>query len=468
MERGGLDAGSLVAAPELSAKGRTSLVADAFMHQRVMQMKSLEFGRYAASSCVAAAMLAGCGGSQSPIGAPGALPHALGIASSSTAHRTSGSSYHVVHRFKHDRKDGSYPTGLTNVHGTLYGVTTLGGASGVGTIYTLTTGGEENVLHSFSGGLPNPGAKPYAPPVDVKGTLYGTTLKGGSGGARNGTVYSVSASGSVTILHSFGGHSDGQGPAPGKLISVHGTLYGTTTGGGARGLGTVYSISTSGAEKVLYSFKGGSDGSGPSGGLIDANGTLFGATAYGGGSPCYVNGFHVGCGTIYNVTTGGAEKVLYRFQGPPDGDAPDSALIDVGGTLYGTTYEGGTGGGTVYSVTTSGNESVLYSFAGGSDGVYPGGGLIDVNGTLYGTTQYGGGGTGCPRGLSCGIVFSVSTNGAESVLYRFAGGTDGMWPMAPLTDVKGTVYGTTPYGGGSDCVSGGQTVGCGTVFALTP
>lgn len=74
----------------------------------------------------------------------------------------------------------------------------------------------------------------------------------------------------------------------------------------------------------------------------------------------------------------------------------------MGGTLFGSTYQGGTGGyGTVFRITTSGAESVLYSFAGGSDGVYPDGNLTDVGGTLYGTTQ-GGGASGL------GTVFSLS------------------------------------------------------------
>ncbi len=43
-------------------------------------MKSLRLGRYALCSRVAAAMLAGCGGSQPPIGAPGAIPQSRTIA----------------------------------------------------------------------------------------------------------------------------------------------------------------------------------------------------------------------------------------------------------------------------------------------------------------------------------------------------------------------------------------------------
>ncbi len=427
--------------------------------------------RYTLISGAAATLLAGCGGSQLPIGVPGEPLQAPGIASTRAAHHASASPYQVVYRFNDHKKDGAYPTGLTNMHGTLYGVTALGGARGVGTVYTLTTSGEENVLHSFSGGLPNPGAQPRAPLINVKGILYGTTLTGGSNRVgRAGTVYSISPSGSVTILHSFLGarSSDGEEPSDGKLLDVNDTLYGTTTGGGSSSCrcGTVYSMSTSGAEKVLYSFKGRSDGSWPSGGFVDVNGMLYGTTLFG-GTECGSRG----CGTVYSITTAGKEKVLYRFGGRSDGAVPMSGLINVNGTLYGTTFSGGANGyGTVFSITRTGKNTVLYSFAGGTDGVNPVASLIDINGTLYGTTEYGGNYAACTRskgsgGFGCGTVFSVSTNGAESVLYRFAGGTDGMWPAAPLTTVKGTLYGTTPYGGLSGHI---LKRCCGTVFALTP
>jgi uncharacterized repeat protein (TIGR03803 family) len=98
-----------------------------------------------------------------------------------------------------------------------------------------------------------------------------------------------------------------------------------------------------------------------------------------------------GCGTVFSVTKGGSEKVLHRFSfGSGDGALPSAGLIDVNGTLYGTTEEGGTyGAGTVFSISTSGAENVLHSFGGALAGGFPGAGLVDV-GTLYGTTESGG------------------------------------------------------------------------------
>jgi uncharacterized repeat protein (TIGR03803 family) len=152
--------------------------------------------------------------------------------------------------------------------------------------------------------------------------------------------------------------------------------------------------------------------------------------------------------------------VLYRFAGGSDGEYPDANLLNVNGTFYGTTSDGGASDdGTVYSVNSSGTEKVLYSFAGGADGAHPLSGLIDVNGMLYGTTTQGGG-TGC-NNTGCGTVYSISTSGTENVLYSFAGGSDGSSPRAPLLDVGGKLYGTTEDGGTAD-----KSDCCGTVFAL--
>jgi len=100
------------------------------------------------------------------------------------------------------------------------------------------------------------------------------------------------------------------------------------------------------SEKVLYSFcsqKNCKDGSGPTT-LIDVKGTLYGTTVGGGITGC--GGY--GCGTAFSFDlVSGAEKVLYGFCKQPncaDGESPNGGLIDVKGTLYGTTNEGGSGG----------------------------------------------------------------------------------------------------------------------------
>jgi uncharacterized repeat protein (TIGR03803 family) len=128
---------------------------------------------------------------------------------------------------------------MININGTLYGTTTYGGTIGWGTVFSITPGGEEKVVYSFSG---TDGQFPYASLIEVKGTLYGTTEEGGTYGAGAGTVFSLDpSSGSENVLHSFGNGTDGVAPRA-RLIKVNGTLYGTTMLGGANGDGTVFAI----------------------------------------------------------------------------------------------------------------------------------------------------------------------------------------------------------------------------------
>jgi uncharacterized repeat protein (TIGR03803 family) len=311
------------------------------------------------------------------------------------------------------------------------------------------------VLHSFDG---SDGEQPLSGLVDVNGTLYGTTNYGGRYGS--GTVYTISTTGTERVLHSFKGGNDGANPQA-SLIVVKDRLYGTTSSGGGRGgpncngygCGTVYSISTSGSEKVLHSFTGSGDGANPISSLLDVNGTLYGTTAGGGSAKA---------GTVFSIRTSGSEKVLYSFAGGSDGASPYAGLIDVNGTLYSTTAEGGsTGYGTVYSVSTSGSEKVLHSFA-GSDGGNPRAGLIELRGLLYGTASAGGG-SGCPPSTACGKVFRITTGGKFKVLHTFGEGSDGISPYSGLININGLLYGTTDQGGGVGCYS----LGCGTVYRIS-
>ena len=153
----------------------------------------------------------------------------------------------------------------------------------------------------------------------------------------------------MTVLYKFKGAPDGAGP--GSLIAAKGMLYGTTSAGGKDNKGTVFSITTSGKETVLHSFAGGSDGENPGGAtLLDVNGTLYGTTEYGGAKD-YRSGTS-GYGVVFSVTTGGSEHVLYSFKGAPDGELPNGGLNNIGNTLYGTTQEGGKyGEGSAFSLT---------------------------------------------------------------------------------------------------------------------
>ncbi|MGA8532612.1 MAG: choice-of-anchor tandem repeat GloVer-containing protein [Candidatus Tumulicola sp.] len=409
---------------------------------------SLVRSGYAVGACAIAAVLAGCSNVSRilPANAPG-VAQVRGRPTPTEA---------VIYRFTGE-PDGDIPgCGLTALNGALYGTTVFGGSGDDGTVFKVTPSGKETVLHSFAGGTD--GSLPFAGLLKLGGLLYGTTS---GGGKSNGTVYDITTAGSETILYSFTGDPDGSNPYAG-LTDVGGVLYGTTDVGGTENLGTVFQMTLSGKETVLHSFAGGIDGVDvQQSTLVDVGGTLYGTTLLGGGSGCATQG----CGTVFKITTSGKEKVLYSFTGGTDGETPTGAMTNVSGTLYGTTYLGGSGCGrkgcgTIFTVTTSGKESVLYRFAGGKDGANPVG-LTDVGGTFYGTTQNGG--SGCGK-KGCGTVFAITPSGTETVLYRFAGGKDGANPSSGLTSLKGTLYGTTSSGG-SGCPQYG---GCGTVFSLSP
>jgi uncharacterized repeat protein (TIGR03803 family) len=447
--------------------------------------------RHALAMSLAAASVAGCGGSQPPIAAPGAIPRASAL----TARTNNTDNYKVVHSFGAG-SDGSSPqAGLVDVGGTLYGTTYDGGSyakcytfySGCGTVFSITQTGTERVVHSFSG-YPADGAFSQAGLIDVKGTLYGTTSAGGSNYCYFystvyycGTVFSITPRGKEKVLYSFGEGTGSANPAA-TLIDVKGTLYGTTRFGGAvnsskcnGGCGTVFSITPSGAEKVLHSFSGyPADGADPVASLIEVNGKLYGTTVLGGSSSNYCAGSATGCGTVFSITPSGKEKVLHSFGGGADGASPQAGLINVRGTLYGTTRYGGTdnkctvGCGTVFSITQTGTERVLHAFHGypddGADPIAP---MIEVKGALYGTT-YGGGTNNnrnyCGSNNGCGTVFTITPNGTEEVLHSFGKATDGLHPEAGLIDVGGTLYGTTTSGGKYEQ---GYAHG-GTIFALSP
>lgn len=182
----------------------------------------------------------------------------------------------------------------------------------------------------------------------------------------------------------------------------------------------------------LYSFKGGESGGEPQSQLINVNGTLFGtASLYG-----------AGFGTVFAISPFGKLRVLHEFQNFPDGANPQAGLIAVRGTLYGTTVAGGAhGGGTVFSVTRSGDEHVVYSFGKKGDGARPESKLIAVDGLLYGTTLDGG-------KHERGTVFEMTLSGDEHVLHSFEGApTDAGHPSTGLILVKNYLYGTTRAGG---------------------
>lgn len=364
--------------------------------------------------------------------------------------------------------NGALPIGgVVRIQGSFYGTTAIGGADSTGGIvFKVDLKGNETTLHSFSGSPDGYG--PLAGLLkDSDGNLYGTTANGGL--YNFGTIFEVSKAGIETVLYSFSGYpADGANPAASLVRDAAGNLFGTTQYGGpgpcqnngdTEGCGTVFKLSNNGVETVLHSFGSEiTDGQMPIARLLlDSAGNLYGTT-YSGGTQ--------GMGTVFKVTPSGTETVLYSFAGTPDGSGPEAGLILHAGIFYGTTYQGGASNyGTVFALTEKGQETVLHSFSAlHQDGHYPAAALVrDSSGNLYGTTLGGGIETKYCHVIEngCGVIFKLSSAGKETVLHRFAGyPIEGASPISDLLrDSLGNLYGTTNVGGGA---------GSGTVFEFAP
>ena len=215
-------------------------------------------------------------------------------------------------------------------------------------------------------------------------------------------------------LHKFTGGKGGGGLWSGLIFDQEGDLYGTSTAGGASGLGTVFELSRDAngkwSHKVLHNFGSGEDGRGPVAGLIfDGAGNLYGTTILGGDLAC---NYPSGCGVVFELTPNAdgrwKERVLHRFKGGKYGEYPYGGVtFDSAGNLYGTTLGGGAGNGdygVVFELTPhvggSWSEKVLYKFTDGTDGSNPYVGLLfDKARNLYGAACCGGH-TGMVRSLS--------------------------------------------------------------------
>jgi uncharacterized repeat protein (TIGR03803 family) len=301
--------------------------------------------------------------------------------------------------------------------------------------------------------------------LDSAGNFYGTTQFGGS--SNRGIIFKLNPAGQETVLYTFTGSTDGGIPI-GRLIRDHeGNLYGITSLGGDAtcSCGTVFELTTTGSLKVLHAFLGSTDGAQNQGqaelGLVLIKGNLYGSASFGGVSGCDGS---LGCGVIFKVTPAGEETVLYRFTGKADGAFPQDLINDEEGNIYGATggsYLAGNGG-TLFKLDTSGL-TTLYTFPEGAEGTSPRWRLLRTEkGVFYGVTQFGGNTSTCALGtLGCGVAFSVNAKSEELVLHTFgetAG--DGEEPSAGLLDAAGNGYATTFYGG---TVNSTCTFGCGVV-----
>jgi uncharacterized repeat protein (TIGR03803 family) len=362
--------------------------------------------------------------------------------------------YTLLHSFAGPPNDGQYPLGsLTQVGTTLYGMTLRGGSGNIGTIFQISTDGSGYTnLHSFAG-YPIDGDAPNGS-LTLNGTiLYGMTEWGGSAYPAAGTIFQINTDGSgYTNLHSFAGPAN-DGDQPLGSLTLNGTtLYGMAWDGGSNlYYGTIFRINTDGSGyTTLHSFAGYPiDGAKPVGDVTLVGSNLYGMTSGGGAS---------NTGTIFRINADGSGYTnLYSFGSiVNDGSTPGGDVTLVGSTLYGMTCGGGSSGsGTVFRINTDGSGYTnLHSFGSvANDGSQPCRSLTLVGSTLYGMTW--GGGTS-----NTGTVFRINTDGSGYTnLHSFGSvANDGANPAGDVTLVGSTLYGMTFSGGTSNL---------GVIFSLT-
>lgn len=391
---------------------------------------------------------------------------------------------------------GASPAGILTFSGnTLYGVTREGGASNLGTVYSLTTSGVWNLLVEFTG---TAGARPGESPVgglllNTDGALYGLTEWGGANGF--GTAYKLTTGGTFTALRSF---ADATGSQPaGRLVrGTDGQLYGITQAGGTSGLGTAFRLTTAGVETVLTHFTP-ATGAVPVGGFVRAaSGELYGTASAGGagnlgavfklstaglftpvsslslplgwtpgGAPVLepegtllfpmTAGGTGGGGTLARLSASGAVAAVASFTSTV-GTGPVGAPVAAGGVFYGVTSGGGASGrGTAYTFSNTAGLSLVSNFTTTSGSLAEGPLLPGSDGAFFGVGREGG-------AVSRGAIYKLSGAGVRTRIVSFTGTTGavrGNRPRGPLLlAANARYYGVTESGGAADR---------GTLYSLT-
>ncbi len=380
--------------------------------------------------------------------------------------------------------DGEEPYAgmIQATNGNFYGTTYVGGAYGWGTVFEINSAGKFKTLYSFCAQTGCPDGKfPAAPMVQAtNGNLYGTTSDAGTNGF--GTVFVISPEGKFTTLFSFN-DTDGAAPESALIQAPNGALYGTANSGGLDTCcgphGTVFKITTSGKLTTLHEFAGGTaDGSGPNGLVQADNGNFYGTTSGAGAN---------GRGTVFKMTASGTLTILYSFCSETnctDGANPDAGLVQApNGNFYGTTTSGGPNGyGEAFEITPGGKLTVLHGFD-STDGEDPRGGLMQAtSGTFYGTTTTGANGSGTIFSLSMGLgpfvetIFASGKVGAPVIILgnNLTGTTDVTFgdTAAAFTVVSSSEITTTvPAGATTGTVTvatPGGTLDSNVIFRVTP
>lgn len=269
--------------------------------------------------------------------------------------------------------------------GNFYGTTETGGATRRGTVFKLSNG-TVTTLYTFTDGAD--GAYPWAPPIQAPdGNIYGVTFNG----TTPGTAYKITPSGVFSVIANLPSKT----MAP-LILGTDGKLYGTTQYGGTFNRGTFFQLTTKGVLKVIYNFDAAAHGGVPIGPVMQASDGKFYGTTTGGGA--------FSQGTVYSMTTGGALKVLHSFQTATDGNSSTAGLVQGSNKfLYGVASGGGANGfGTLFKINTTGSTfTVVHNFdkpTGGTPYATP---TLHTNGKIYGVTLTGG-----TKNITYGVFYS--------------------------------------------------------------
>lgn len=314
----------------------------------------------------------------------------------------------TLHNFcsKQNCTDGVGPDSgaIQGSDGNFYGTAPFGGANGIadggyGVVFKITPAGEFTTLYSFcSQANCADGETPVNTLVEGSdGEFYGNTSYGGVSGSNSyGTIFKITSSGSLTVLHKFTGGSDGGIPYGSLLQGSDGNFYGVTATGGLGvntaeqkpGYGTIFKITPSGTLTTLYSFMNGNDSQGPDSGLMQgSDGNFYGTT----GSISGGNN-----GTVFKMTPSGELTTLAEFATAPPYGSAYSILAPAGdGNFYGTAPNSGTSDdGSIFKVTPEGVITTLYSFCAAAkcaDGAISQSGVSpSSSGSLLGLAESGG------------------------------------------------------------------------------
>jgi len=304
--------------------------------------------------------------------------------------------------------DGAWPqAGLVQgADGNLYGTTYSRGANGWGTVFVIGSSGDFSTLVSFESES-IPGAPTSVLVQGHDGSFYSMADLGGAFGL--GTLFRVTPGGAVSVLISFDGASGFTGwDADALLQSADGNFYGATQLGGAAfeneflnpGSGTVFKLTAEGTLTTLLSFSG-KNGSAPTALVQGIDGNFYGTTFHGGSNYNPAVGSY-GYGTVFKLATNGTLTTLASFN-RTNGSSPNSLMQARDGNFYGATYDGGNKGyGTVFQVTPDGALASLVSFSRtNSANPYYGPLAQGGDGNFYGTTFHGG-------ASNLGTVFRLS------------------------------------------------------------